>query len=158
MREALFEILEAHGADLARVLDLYSGTGAMGIEALSRGAAHCDFVESDAKACEVIRAEPEAARPTRRARRSFRSRSRGPWRRLRGRTRWWSLTRPMSMIGPRRSWRSSSRAGLLAPDGTLVVEHSKRTDWPETLAGRRQLTSRRYGDTALTLYRKEFAS
>ena len=55
VREALFAILESHEADLTHVLDLYSGTGAIGIEALSRGAQHCDFVEADARACDVIR-------------------------------------------------------------------------------------------------------
>ena len=54
MREALFNIL-AHGiADFAiegaRVLDLFAGTGALGLEALSRGAAYCLFVEEDAEA------------------------------------------------------------------------------------------------------------
>jgi 16S rRNA (guanine966-N2)-methyltransferase len=37
VREAVFDILASRDADLSRVLDLYSGTGAMGIEALSRG-------------------------------------------------------------------------------------------------------------------------
>ena len=39
----------------ARVLDLFAGTGGLGIEALSRGAASCKFIESDRRACEVIR-------------------------------------------------------------------------------------------------------
>jgi 16S rRNA G966 N2-methylase RsmD len=42
--------------------------------------------------------------------------------------------------------------GLLAPDGLLVVEHSKRHEWPEELAGRRLLMTRRYGDTSVTIY------
>src|SRR5512144_2567254 len=52
-REAIFQIL----GDLTglRVLDLYAGTGAMGIEALSRGAGHAVFVESDAAAAKAIR-------------------------------------------------------------------------------------------------------
>lgn len=41
--------------DNARVLDLFAGTGAMGIEALSRGARHCTFVESDRTALSVLR-------------------------------------------------------------------------------------------------------
>lgn len=52
-REAIFQILGDLGG--ARVLDLYAGTGAMGIEALSRGAAHAVFVESDRQAVEAIR-------------------------------------------------------------------------------------------------------
>src|SRR2546422_5249533 len=55
VREAIFAILTAHDCDLTAVLDLYSGTGALGVEALSWGAERCDFVEADAKACEVVR-------------------------------------------------------------------------------------------------------
>jgi 16S rRNA (guanine966-N2)-methyltransferase len=55
VREALFSALDALGADFSRVLDLYAGTGALGIEALSRGAAWCDFVERDRGMAEVIR-------------------------------------------------------------------------------------------------------
>ena len=59
VRESIFNIL-AHGAasiDFAgiRVLDLFAGTGALGIEALSRGAAFCLFVEDDADARGLIR-------------------------------------------------------------------------------------------------------
>src|SRR3954454_12854935 len=55
VREAIYAVLASHDADLTAVLDLYSGTGALGIEALSLGAELCEFVESDTKACDVIR-------------------------------------------------------------------------------------------------------
>ena len=56
VREALFSSLEARmDIDGAAVLDLYAGSGALGLEALSRGAAHAMLVESDAKAAGVIR-------------------------------------------------------------------------------------------------------
>jgi len=54
-KEALFGIL-ADQVWQARVLDLFAGTGAVGIEALSRGAAHCDFVEWGDAAIRTIRA------------------------------------------------------------------------------------------------------
>jgi 16S rRNA (guanine966-N2)-methyltransferase len=56
VREALFSAVEA-AVDLegARVLDLYAGTGALGLEALSRGAGHALLVESDAGAVSVLR-------------------------------------------------------------------------------------------------------
>lgn len=54
-REAIFSSLGAVVVD-ARVLDLFAGSGAMGLEALSRGAAHCRFVERDAQALAAIRA------------------------------------------------------------------------------------------------------
>jgi 16S rRNA (guanine966-N2)-methyltransferase len=60
VREAVFNSLGSH-TDLegSRVLDLFAGTGALGIEALSRGAAHADFVETDRRAVEVIHANVE---------------------------------------------------------------------------------------------------
>ena len=55
VREALFSIL-GDLVDGARVLDLFAGSGALGIEALSRGAAEATFVETDAKAQRALRA------------------------------------------------------------------------------------------------------
>jgi len=55
IKEAVFSALEALGVDAARVLDLYAGTGAVGIEALSRGADWADFVDAQAAAVAVIR-------------------------------------------------------------------------------------------------------
>jgi 16S rRNA (guanine966-N2)-methyltransferase len=60
VREALFNALETAGElDGARVLDLYAGSGALGLEALSRGAAHVRFVESDRRAAAVLRRNVE---------------------------------------------------------------------------------------------------
>ena len=57
VREALFSILGAHRSLAgARVLDLYAGTGALALEALSRGAAHATVVESGAEAVAALRA------------------------------------------------------------------------------------------------------
>lgn len=60
VREALFSILGP--LDGARVLDLFAGTGALGLEALSRGAAHVDFVEKAAPALRAIEANLAALR------------------------------------------------------------------------------------------------
>lgn len=54
MREAWFSAL-AGAVDGARVADLYAGSGALGIEALSRGAAHVHFIESDRRAVAMLR-------------------------------------------------------------------------------------------------------
>ncbi len=54
VKEALFNILSSDVID-ARYLDLFGGTGGVGIEALSRGAAHCTFVEKSRAALDVIK-------------------------------------------------------------------------------------------------------
>jgi 16S rRNA (guanine966-N2)-methyltransferase len=60
-REALFSTLGGLlDLDGARVLDLYAGTGAVGLEALSRGASHVTFVESDRTAAAILRRNVEA--------------------------------------------------------------------------------------------------
>src|SRR5262245_2667275 len=55
VKEALFGVLEGYGAIHGRVLDLYAGTGSLGIECLSRGAEWADFVEQSAHVCRIIR-------------------------------------------------------------------------------------------------------
>ena len=62
VREAAFNLIGP--VDDARVLDLYAGSGAMGIEALSRGAASVTFVESDRAACRTISANLEKLKLT----------------------------------------------------------------------------------------------
>lgn len=61
-RETLFSMLTSRLGDFAdlRVADLFAGSGALGIEALSRGAAHCLFVEQDRDALAAIRANIDA--------------------------------------------------------------------------------------------------
>ncbi len=56
VRESLFSVLSGQGVlDGARVLDLFAGTGALGLEALSRGAVHVTFVDDGAKAAQLLK-------------------------------------------------------------------------------------------------------
>jgi 16S rRNA (guanine(966)-N(2))-methyltransferase RsmD len=55
VRGAIFSILETTTSDWEQVLDLFSGSGALGIEALSRGAGQVDFVERKPRCCAIIR-------------------------------------------------------------------------------------------------------
>jgi 16S rRNA (guanine966-N2)-methyltransferase len=151
VREALFEIL-GDSIEGARVLDLFSGTGALGIEALSRGAVYCDFLESDPKACEVIRENLtrtgllDSARlwplPVVRAL----PRLQGPYDLV-------VADPPYEYDRAESELTDAVTGGLLAEDGMFVVEHSQRRTWPGHLAGKPQLTSRRYGDTRVTIFR-----
>lgn len=55
VKESLFSVLEGYGPLHGRVLDLYAGTGSLGIECLSRGADEVDFVEQSPHVCQIIR-------------------------------------------------------------------------------------------------------
>ena len=68
VRESVFNALHSRGAVVdARVLDLFAGTGALGIEALSRGAAHAIFVERSSDAVALVEANLEVCGLTERA-------------------------------------------------------------------------------------------
>lgn len=54
VKESLFSVLEGYGPIRGRVLDLYAGTGSLGIECLSRGASAADLVEQNAHVCKII--------------------------------------------------------------------------------------------------------
>ncbi len=54
VKEAVFSVLEGYGPIRGRVLDLYAGTGSLGIECLSRGASWADFVERNPHVCKII--------------------------------------------------------------------------------------------------------
>ncbi len=62
LKTSLFDTLVPFGIAGARVLDLYAGSGSLGIEMLSRGAEWCDFVEQNAAVCRVIRENLESTR------------------------------------------------------------------------------------------------
>ncbi|HEY8496833.1 MAG TPA: 16S rRNA (guanine(966)-N(2))-methyltransferase RsmD [Limnochordales bacterium] len=154
VKESLFNILAPWLAD-ARVLDLFAGTGALGIEALSRGAREAVFVERDPKALRVLRANlrhtkleeladvraGDVARELVRLGRQGRSFDLvfmdPPYR---------QGLAPPTLV-------SLAENGLVAPDGWVVVEHDGREEMPERAANLAKVRTVRYGETVLAFYR-----
>jgi 16S rRNA (guanine966-N2)-methyltransferase len=151
LREALFAMLEAGDVDFERVLDLYAGSGALGIEALSRGAGSCTFVESDQRALAAVRDNLVRA--------GFAAAGRVE----RGRVGLWrpppEVTFTLVLADPpyddAGSWDAIERSvrGHLAPDATVVVEHAARRGPPATVAGLPLWRDRRQGEGAAAIYR-----
>lgn len=152
VREALFSALESvYGGALGglRVLDLYAGTGALGLEALSRGAEHCLLVESDARATAVIRANikavglPGATVAVAPVERVLAEPPDAPYDLV-------LADPPYAMVDPELSGvLRSLTQGWLAPDAVVVVERDRRgapVTWPDGITGSRE---RRYGETML---------
>jgi 16S rRNA (guanine966-N2)-methyltransferase len=147
VREAMFAVLgrRVHGA---RVLDLFAGSGALGLEAMSRGAASVVFVDNDASAAFIIR--------------------RNALRLIEEEDRWRIL--PMHATRALRTLRGSfdivlidppydrgaveelvllMQRGLLAADGIVVVEHRSSEPLPVP-ASMKIIKRSKYGDTSLT--------
>src|SRR5688500_14646628 len=125
LRETLFNVLAARMAG-ARVLDGFAGTGAVGIEALSRGAAHVTFVESDGRAVRLIERNLEHCRVTDRDRYAI---IRARFADAAGQAAAGSID--LVFLDP--PYRAEDMAGVLvaaaplvAPDGLVVLEHARR--------------------------------
>ena len=152
-REALFAIL-ADVSD-ARVLDLYAGSGALGLEALSRGAEQLVLVESSKAAQRAIRTNLGAlgveARATLlpiRAEASLRALERlGPFNLVFADPPWADAQAALGVL------EKLAGSSLLAPAARLVLEHAART--PPTLKADSRLAAtdtRRWGDTAVIIF------
>ncbi|MPZ98992.1 MAG: methyltransferase [Dehalococcoidia bacterium] len=151
LRESLFSMLEAAGADFSEVLDLYAGSGALGIEALSRGGGRCTFVEADARAAAVVRENLERTRLADRG--TVVTARVGRWRPAPGYTCTLVLADPpYDDPGP---WEAiaASVQGALAEASVIIVEHAARTEPPPVLTGRALWRDRRQGDGAVAIYR-----
>jgi len=150
VRESAFAILGT--VDDARILDLFAGSGAMGIEALSRGASRCLFVERDRAACRVISQNLEKLRLT------------GAvvlcrdvldvLREERARAHRYEL---VLVDAPYGEWdRYAERLGELLPDvleegGMVVVETASHLEPTLPLD---LVTTRRYGSARISVFRK----
>jgi 16S rRNA (guanine966-N2)-methyltransferase len=159
LRETLFNILAARVAG-ARVLDGYAGTGAIGIEALSRGAARVTFVERDHRAAALI-AENLAHCGVADGYAIIRAdmpRALADWRAATS-----TFDAPIFdivVLDPPYDRQLAADvaavADVLAPDGLVVLEHDKRSAAPDHLQGEtgRLVRSRDVvsGDSALTFY------
>ncbi len=155
VREALFSILAQRPVG-ARVLDLFAGTGALGIEAISRGAARATFVESDAEAARTIYENLEHC--------GLLDRGRILVRRVEE-----FLASPhaedtgydLVFVDPPYASDLAARTltalapPLLAPSALVVVEHAARGELPAAAGALALADRRRYGQTRLSLYRLE---
>jgi 16S rRNA (guanine966-N2)-methyltransferase len=152
VREALFNILGA--IDGAHVLDLFAGSGGVGIEALSRGAAHATFVDAARPAIAVIRhnlrelglADRATVLPVD-AVAAARLPPAAPYR--------------VVFVDPPYASDLAARAVLalpaasLAADAAIVIEHDRRGAPPDALGSLLRTDQRHYGDTWLSFYRAQ---
>ena len=151
LREALFSMLEAADVDFSSTLDLYAGTGALGIEALSRGAEACTFVEADGRSAAVVRQNLDRTGFVERA--TVVTARVGRWRPAPDAAFTLVLADPPYDDGA--AWASIERTieDALDAGATLVVEHAARRPPPAALAHRPLWRDRRHGDGAVAVYR-----
>lgn len=153
IKEALFNII---GTKVINVnfLDLFAGTGAIGIEALSRGAHKAVFVEKNPKTTRIIRENLESTSLSERAfimaqeaDKALETLS------LKGERFGMIFIDPPYLKGlEKESLAIIDRRNLLDPGGLIITESSKLDNMPEEIGGIKLFRQERYGDTVLSFY------
>jgi 16S rRNA (guanine966-N2)-methyltransferase len=153
LRETLFNVI---GPTLAgtRVLDAFAGTGALGLEAHSRGAAHVTFVEQDPRALKAIAANVAHCGVTEAC-----AIIRGDFLGTRARLDGFDLV----LLDPPYALDDLDRvlaqaAAAARPGGRIVLEHSRRRGSPEAAGAWRRVRVLTAGDSALSFYERDPAA
>ena len=154
VKEALFSILLSRLGELdgMRVLDIFAGTGNLGIEALSRGADHAVFIDSHRESAEIIRRNLEITRYTGKARvvvqeaaaaLKWLSRGEAPFHLV-------FLDPPYGEGHTERLLELLSTSPLIDEGSTVVAEFSAKEEIPRSFGRLKEGERRIYGDTALS--------
>jgi len=154
VRGAVFSILQPLVDDDWQAVDLFAGTGALGIEALSRGARWVDFVEQNPKCCSSIKENLAGT--------GFKDQ---------GRVYCLSVKRALSVLDrvydvvfldPPYSdstvvdfLRQLFESPIVGARSTVVVQYTTRQTLPDAFGSFRRFKSRKYGDTSLSFYGQE---
>jgi 16S rRNA (guanine966-N2)-methyltransferase len=153
-REAVFSILSSSAQRWTRVLDLFAGTGALGIEALSRDAEWVDFVDQDHRCCDIIGQNLKKIS-------------------LAGKAHVYccAVTKALSFLAdeydivfldPPYASREINelmiqlaKTNLVGNDSIVIAFHSTRTLLQQRYNGLNLIKDKKYGDTAISIYGKE---
>lgn len=149
LRETLFNVIAARVPD-ARFLDLCAGSGAVGIEALSRGAAHATFVDRSRRSCQLIESNLELCRVPEEqtdiycseASEFLRHWDEDPWDVV--------FFDPPYKENYLRTLELIPK--VLNDDGLLIAEHHHKTELPETIGQLTRTRILKQGDSALSFY------
>ena len=154
VRGAIFSILEAITDNWGRVLDLFSGSGALGIEALSRGAGWVDFVEQEPKCCGIIKQNLEKTKLTEKAHVYCCSVNKA----LSFLDKEYSIILmdpPYSNASIGNVITKLATSELVGTDSILVVTHSPHLPLNPTYATLSLIKEHRHGDSCIAIYQKE---
>ena len=152
VKEAIFSVIQFE-VEGRRVLDLFAGSGQMGIEALSRGASGAVFVDMRADACAVVKANLEKTRLSERAQ-IVRSDYQSYLRRCRDKFDLIFLDPPYAEIFLENAMKSISEIDILSESGIIICERPAEKKLAAQFGTLSVSREYRYGRAAVSIYRK----
>ncbi len=154
VREAIFSILAPLSSEWSRGLDLYAGTGALGIEALSRDVEWVDFVDQQQRCCAIIKQNLEKI--------GFLQRAHVYCCKVAKALTFLKDSYDIIFIDPPYSDQHTDNtltqladSGLLTDKSLLVVSHASRSPLQKNYDGLNLIKEKTYGDTCISIYQKE---
>lgn len=155
LRETLFNVI-APRIQEARFLDLCAGSGAVGIEALSRGAAHATFVDRSRRSCKLIESNVELCRISEEQQEIYSAEASEFLRQTTSAP--WDIVffdppykedylKTLEYIG-------SNAGKLLTDEALVIVEHHHKNTLPETLGELQRTRVIKQGDSSLSFYQR----
>lgn len=154
VKEAIFSMIGPY-FDGGIALDLFAGTGGLGIEAWSRGVERVIFVDKEKISLDVIRQNVKTA-GAESAAEIYKNDAQRALKALAKRDLKFSivfLDPPYRMTNMDEVMSELAEKDMLAADAVIVIEHDATHRYPEDAAGFEQIKSAKYGDTAVTIYR-----
>ena len=153
LRETLFNVLSPRIQD-ARFLDLCAGSGAVGIEALSRGAAHVTFVDRSRKMCGLVEANLDLCRIPEEQTTVVQAEASDFVGRHTAEENRWNIVffDPPYKSDYLKTLERLGEPGPLADEGLVVVEHHHKKDLPEEIGLLRRSRILKQGDSSLSFY------
>jgi 16S rRNA (guanine966-N2)-methyltransferase len=151
IKESLFSMLLSLGVDADRVADIYAGTGSIGIEAISRGASWCDFVEQNAAAAKVVRKNIERCHFDERSQvhqtsaATFITRQQKPYDVI-------FLDPPYADPEIPNVLRQLAASSLIQSGTIVAIGHSPRVELPDDIGRLGRLRLRCHGDSCFSIY------
>ncbi len=157
VRGSIFSMLENIADDWSQVLDLFAGSGALGIEALSRGAEWADFVESEPKCCDIIKENLEKTKLSSQARvfccSAFKALSM-----LDKEYNIILMDPPYSNASTGEFITQLAQSPLVGAKTTVMMTHSARIPLQPSYGALNLLKEHRHGDSCISFYQKEARS
>jgi len=153
VKEALFSIIQFE-IEGRRVLDLFAGSGQLGLEALSRGARECVFVDNDKAAMQLIRDNAEKCRFTDKSK-FFQTDYTTALKRPGEKYDIIIIDPPYKSGFHKKALELISGFDILSINGIIIVETEVETELPESIGAISKLREYQYSRTKLTTYRRD---
>ncbi|MDX9887672.1 MAG: 16S rRNA (guanine(966)-N(2))-methyltransferase RsmD [Anaerovoracaceae bacterium] len=151
VKEAIFSMI-SQDIDQSIVLDLFAGTGSLGLEALSRGAKHCYFIDNERESIRLLKSNISYCKADNEAT-VFVGDFKYAMSKIKEAIDIAFLDPPYETKFLDEALEQVSRQGFMAPGGLVITEHGPKKIMPDSIGSLEKIKEKKYGQVHVTIYR-----